>query len=247
MKINFKPDIFDISTKKQLNQEIWNGDVLNPIIRERLLDIANEFIESLEVIEDKDIEDIRFTGSLANYNYTSYSDIDLHVIIDFDKLSGEEKFLKSFFKSKKDLWNDQHNITIRGFDVELYVEDLKEKHVSTGVYSISKDKWIKKPSKIDQKIDKKAVLKKVERIVTTYKDLVKEGGTESKYRKLFKKIVDMRRAGLDKGGEYSVENLAFKILRRTGIIKNIVETFKELHDKILTLDEKKLLINDEEQ
>ena len=75
--------------------------------------------------------------------------------------------------------------------------------------------------------------------------MVEEGGTESSYKKLFKKIVDMRRAGLEKEGEYSIENLAFKILRRAGIIEKIVNTFKELHDKLLTLDERKLLIDDE--
>lgn len=242
MNIKLKSDLFDLSLKKKLNPEIWDGETLNILVRERLLKIAYDFIKDLEVIEQKDIEDIRFTGSLANYNYSSFSDIDLHVIVDFDKLSADQKFIELFFKNKKSLWNDEHNIKIKGFDVELYVENLKEKHFSTGVYSVLKDKWVKKPKPSDKQIDKKIVLKKVENIINQFKDLVEDGGTESKYNKLFKKIVDMRKAGLEKEGELSNENLAFKILRRAGVIDQIRSTFKDLHDKMLTLDEQKLLI-----
>jgi len=245
MKIKIKSDLFDLSIKKELNQSIWDGEKLNTLVRERLLKIADDFIEDLEIVEKEDIEDIRLTGSLANYNYTSYSDIDLHIIIDFQKLSADEKFIESFFKNKRTIWNNEHDITIKGFDVELYVEDDNEEHHSTGIYSVLNDEWYKKPKPTKKKIDKKAVFKKVEDIINRYKELVEEGGTESNYKKLFKKIVDMRRAGLEKEGEYSIENLAFKILRRAGIIEKIVNTFKELHDKLLTLDERKLLIDDE--
>jgi hypothetical protein len=245
MKIKIKSDLFDLSIKKELDQSIWDDEKLKPLVRDRLLKIASDFVEYLEVLDEDNIEDIRLTGSLANYNYTSYSDIDLHIIVDFDKLSADEKFIESFFKGKKTIWNDQHYITIKGYEVELYVENSSEEHHSSGIYSVLDNQWFKKPKRYDKKIDKKAVLKKVEDVVSRYKDLVEEGGTESKYKKLFKKIVDMRRSGLEKKGEFSIENLAFKILRRAGIIEKIVKTFKELHDRLLTLDEQKLLIDDE--
>jgi predicted nucleotidyltransferase len=245
MKIKVKSDLFDLSIKKELNQSIWDGEKLNMLVRERLLKIADDFIKDLEIVERDEVEDIRLTGSLANYNYTSYSDIDLHVIVDFQKLSADAKFIESFFKNKRTIWNEQHDITIKGFDVELYVEDDNEEHHSTGIYSVLNDQWFKKPKPTKKKIDKKAVLKKAKDITGRFKDLVEEGGTESTYRKLFKKIIDMRKAGLEKEGEYSVENLAFKILRRAGVIKKIVDTFKDLHDRLLTLDERRLLIYDE--
>jgi len=245
MKIKVKSDLFDLSIKKELNQSIWDGEKLNMLVRERLLKIADDFIKDLEIVERDEVEDIRLTGSLANYNYTSYSDIDLHVIVDFQKLSADAKFIESFFKNKRTIWNEQHDITIKGFDVELYVEDDNKEHHSTGIYSVLNDQWFKKPKPTKKKIDKKAVLKKAKDITGRFKDLVEEGGTESTYRKLFKKIIDMRKAGLEKEGEYSVENLAFKILRRAGVIKKIVDTFKDLHDRLLTLDERRLLIYDE--
>ena len=245
MKIKVKSDLFDLSIKKDLNHSIWDGEKLNMLVRERLLKIADDFVKDLEIVERDEVEDIRLTGSLANYNYTSYSDIDLHVIVDFQKLSADAKFIESFFKNKRTIWNEQHDITIKGFDVELYVEDDNEEHHSTGIYSVLNDQWFKKPKPTKKKIDKKAVLKKAKDITGRFKDLVEEGGTESTYRKLFKKIIDMRKAGLEKEGEYSVENLAFKILRRAGVIKKIVDTFKDLHDRLLTLDERRLLIYDE--
>ena len=245
MKIKIKSDLFDLSIKKELDQSIWDGESLNTLVRERLIKISEDFIEDLEIIESEDVIDIRLTGSLANYNYTSYSDVDLHIIIDFEKLSADTKFIESFFKNKRKIWNDEHDIKIKGYDVELYIEDDNEEHHSTGIYSVLNDEWYKKPTPTKKKINKKEVLKKVKDIVERYKTLVAEGGTESNYKKLFKKIIDMRRAGLEKEGEYSIENLAFKILRRAGIIKNIVNTFKRLHDKLLTLDEQKLLIYDE--
>lgn len=245
MKIKIKDDIFDISIKKNLQPLIWDGDSLDFSVRERLLKIAEDFIEFLEVIDFEDVEDIRLTGSLANYNYTSYSDVDLHVVVDFEKLPGDTKFIESFFKAKKTIWNSNHNILIKGFDVELYVEDANEQHYATGLYSVLKDKWIKKPKRLSVEVDKKSIMKKYEEVVKRFKHLVKKRATEEEYRALLKKIIDMRKSGLEKGGEYSVENLVFKFLRRANIINKIVDTFSTMYDKKLSLDERKLLIDDE--
>jgi len=137
MKIKVKDDLFDISIKKQLHPGIWDEESLNFAVREKLLDIAKDFIDYLEILDPEDVEDVRLTGSLANYNYTSYSDLDLHVVVDFEKLLGNNKFIESFFKAKKTVWNNKHDILIKGFDVELYVEDDGEVHHATGIYSVT--------------------------------------------------------------------------------------------------------------
>jgi|TARA_A100001515_G_scaffold144530_1_gene148894 hypothetical protein len=247
MKIRVKNDVFDVSVKKELHPDFWQkDDSLNFLIRDKLLKIAEDFINYLDILDPDDVEDIRFTGSLANYNYTSYSDVDLHIIVDFEKLAGDNKFIESFFKAKKNVWNNTHDVMIKGYEVELYVEDSGEKHVASGLYSVLKDVWIRKPKRFTGKIDKKNVLKKVVDITERLKELVGAGASEKEFRSLLKKIVDMRRGGLEKGGEYSVENLAFKLLRRTGTIKTIVDAFNNLYDKKLSLDEQKLLIDDED-
>ena len=40
------------------------------------------------------------TGSYANYNYTPYSDIDLHIIVDYDALTDVEDLPKEFFNAQ---------------------------------------------------------------------------------------------------------------------------------------------------
>ena len=246
MKIKVKDDLFDISIKKQLHPGVWDEESLNFVVREKLLEIAQDFIGHLEILDPEDIEDIRFTGSLANYNYTSYSDLDLHVVVDFENLLGDNKFIHSFFKAKKTVWNNKHDIRIKGFDVELYVEDSGEKHHATGIYSVLEDDWVKKPMRQSIKIDKKTIIKKYEDLVDRFKRLVKKRATEEDFRSLLKKIIEMRKGGLEEGGEYSTENIVFKLLRRSGIITKIVNAFSAMYDKKLSLDEQKLLIEDEE-
>ena len=55
MKIKIKSDLFDLSIKKELNQLIWDGDKLNILVRERLLKIADDFIEALVIVTGKQI------------------------------------------------------------------------------------------------------------------------------------------------------------------------------------------------
>jgi predicted nucleotidyltransferase len=64
-------------------------------IREPMLKIASNFIEGLPF--DVKIEDITLTGSLANYNWSSYSDVDLHIIVDFSKIDENYDLVKGFF------------------------------------------------------------------------------------------------------------------------------------------------------
>ena len=78
-----------------LEPEIWQEQNLNPEIAEALREIANDFIEGLEV--DVNLEDLTITGSLANYNWSKYSDVDLHLIVDFSKVDDDVKLVKSYF------------------------------------------------------------------------------------------------------------------------------------------------------
>ena len=68
--------------KEKLNDKIWNKDLtINQKVRKNLLQIAKDFIEFIK-IKNLKIIDIVLTGSIANYNWHSKSDIDLHIIID---------------------------------------------------------------------------------------------------------------------------------------------------------------------
>jgi hypothetical protein len=45
-------------------------------------------------------------------------------------------------------------------------------------------------------------------------------------------IGKLRKAGLDRAGEFSVENMVFKELRRDGTIEEIIDTLADLYSKI---------------
>ena len=195
------------------------------------------------------IDDIIFTGSLANYNWSQYSDVDLHVLMDFNEFDDKE-LIKKYFDAKKAVWNDNHDIKIKGYDVELYAQDKDEPHESTGIYSVMKDEWVKKPKPQDVKIDRETIKKKVKQFEGEYNRIL-ELYKEEKYeetRKALDKIKDKikkyRKAGLDKGGEMATENLVFKTMRRSGLMEKIYDLGLETTDKeytIETIDESKKL------
>lgn len=222
--------------KEELNPKLWNGKKLKKQVEKKLKLIADEFIDFLD-IKKLPVEDITITGSNANYNWTQHSDIDLHIIIDFKKLEPEcEDYTEDYFSDKKTIWNNNHDITIYNIPVELYVQDVNEKHVSSGVYSIKKSKWIVEPSKKVQKVDNASVKQKANDIKKQIDDIIKNKGSFEAAEKLKEKIQKLRKSGLDKGGEFSVENLAFKELRKSGYIDKLYEYSKKAKSTKLSLE-----------
>ena len=234
-------DLSGFQMQERLNPKVWDGEELKPEIRKNLLKIADDYFESLE-IPGVDIEDVTFTGSLANYNWSQYSDIDLHILIDYKEVPVEESLVQDFLRTKSSSWNQNHDVKIYGYDVELYVQDVSEEHVSSGVYSILKNKWLVKPEKKPIKIDNINVKLKSNRIMDDIDDLYDEMKKEKNYEeivskadKIKDKIKKMRQAGLDKAGEFSVENMVFKVLRRNGMLDRLSDIKTIAYDKLVSL------------
>ena len=198
-----------------LNPEIW-GDVesgdfdkikLKSDIRKHLLDIAKDFIDSFN-IETIEIEDVLFVGSLTNYNWSNYSDVDLHVLIDKSKLGADPVIADELFDAKKQNYNLKHDIKIKGYDVELYAQDVNETLDSKGKYSVLYNKWIDTPSIEDFEVDKVSVIKKVKEFNKMLGTLEKMEDSKDKLTKIdaFKeKIRKYRKNGLMSGGEFKIE------------------------------------------
>ena len=231
--------------KMDLNREFWGReDLLDQKIKEKLSQIAKDFMERSEV-SNVPIKDMTFTGSLANYNYSKYSDIDLHIIIDFDDVDENSELVKEFFDFKRALWNQNHKILIKGYEVEIYVQDVKEPHVSTGVYSVLDDKWLTKPDREETDIDYDNIKKKSKSLIDEIDDIerieeIDVGVLEKKLNKinrLKEKIRKFRKIGLETDGEYSIENLAFKVLRRNGYLKKLSDLKKNTYDEMMSLEE----------
>lgn len=223
--------------KDQLNPKIWENFKLDPDVREDLIKIAEDYFESLE-LEGAELKDIMFTGSLANFNWSKYSDFDLHLIFDFSQINEDRELVKKYLDSNRAMWNLQHDIKIKGYDVEIYSQDVDEEHTSSGEYSLMKGEWIKKPTKQDFEPDEKLIRKKSESIMDSVKDMerdFKEGieydELNERLKKVWKKIKDGRKAGLEREGEFSIENLVFKLLRRNGYIERILKLKGDAYDK----------------
>ena len=242
-----KEIVKSFESKEILSNQIFSEEKgkykMRDDIRKRLLEISDNFIESLTL--DFFIHDIILTGSLANYNWSQFSDVDLHILIDFDELGWKDKnstaihtIFKEFFDTKKNLWNEKHNIKIKGYDVEVYIQDVNEEHISSGVYSILHNTWIVEPKKDKPNIDDRMILEKGQEYAKKIDRLVKMGKTKdvtSEIEGLRKKIKEFRQSGLESGGEYSYENLTFKLLRRNGYIEKLLKLKTDITDKKLSI------------
>lgn len=223
-----------ITINKRLNPKIWSDSDLDPAIKGKLLEIAAAFEEFIGV--NLNVIDYTITGSNANYTWTDYSDLDLHLIV-----AGEiTDSARELFNAKKALWGEQHDITIKGLPVEVYVQGEDEPHHSTGVYSIAKDKWVTEPKKVKPTVDDMAVEAKKDAAIHDIETALLSKDL-NKLRTVKEKITKMRKAGLERAGEWSTENLVFKILRNLGLIDNVAEMIRELEDQELSLEQAKPL------
>lgn len=234
-----KQIVKSFETKDALSNQIFEESkghfVMRDEIKKRLIEISNDFIDSLGV--EFFIHDIVLTGSLANYNWSQYSDVDLHILIDFEESKYEMNILKEFFDAKKNVWNEKHDIKIKGYDVEIYVQDVSEEHISSGVYSILHNKWVVEPKKETPNIDDRKILEKGEEFGKKIDNLIRNPKevTMDKLEDLRKKIKEFRQSGLESGGEYSYENLTFKLLRRNGYIQKLLQLKTKLKDRKLSI------------
>jgi hypothetical protein len=227
---------------KELNPLFWIDNLFNERIREKLLTIAYEFYSSFGY--DAPIEDIVLTGSLANFNYNKFSDFDVHVIIDFTKIDKNVELVKKAIDGDRFMWNLRHNVTIKGYEVELYIQDITEPHIATGVFSLKNNKWIKKPMYNEPNVDEELVnfkyltyksgIDRLEEI--SNKDMSPETAAKNHlYASEFKsKIQKGRKDGLAQSGEFSVGNLIFKKLRNDGEIEKLINIIGKFYDKIYT-------------
>ena len=216
----------------ELNPKLWDNKSLKSDVSNKLKEIAKAFIDYLDINEDA-IEDIVITGSSAGYNYTPYSDLDLHLVVDYDKVHKDCPIVEGFLWSMKSQFNKDHDISIYGIPVELYAEQSGAGTVHNGLYSLMLNKWIDEPKKIVPPDNDAAVEAKYNEL----KEAADKIEDSEVAKELLNKIYTMRKAGLSNGGELSTENLAFKKLRNDGTIEKLKQMEKEQIDKELSLED----------
>lgn len=218
-----------VTVNKDLNPKLWTNGELDSEVKQHLVRIAQHFEQFVGI--DLPVKDLTITGSNANYTWTAVSDLDLHLIIP-GTATDEQREL---YTAKKALWSDQHDIRIRGLEVECYIQGEAEPHHSTGVYSLMRDQWVVEPKKIKPKVDDNAVNAKeqdLERLIT----LALQADELAQLERVKQRVTKMRKAGLERAGEWSTENLVFKSLRNQGLIDDVANRIRELVDQELSLE-----------
>lgn len=243
----------DLSSFKKKNRlaPIWNEQgELNPKIRLKLLDIADDFWNFVN-LKWVNPSGIILTGSICNFNWSHYSDIDLHLVVDFDEIDEKTEFVRDYLDAKKNEWNNEHeDLKILDYPVELYVQNLDEIPQSGGIYDLEENDWIKKPNADDIKsigLNKFSIKDKAANIMTIIDDMydalnstsdlhdIEQIGDDAKY--LWKKVKDMRKKSLETSGENGSGNIVYKILRRTNYLEKLWKLSTIVYDRSNSITE----------
>lgn len=223
----------NIAYNRELSPVAWDGDQLKIEVKVALLKAAKFFTDYLDIPNFRVI-DVVLTGSMANYNYTRFSDFDLHVVTRYSDLECDD-LAEAFYRAKKTIWNDRHDITIGGHDVELYVEDVEQPPVSSGMYSLLQDRWITKPEYNPPTINDRAINLKVSDLIKQIDVAVDRADDPEDIYRITDKLRKMRRSGLDTTGEFGVENLTFKVLRNLGYLDKLESEYNKQQDQEISI------------
>jgi len=218
---------------RRLNPHLWRRDRLRVPVRLKLLKTALAFYQFLE-LDNLVVKDIILTGSNAAYNYTALSDVDVHLIVDYTKTPCPDLAI-NFFTTKKTLWNQTYNVAIFGHPVELYVENLADPVTANGVFSILHNKWLKHPNRVPPTRDDSSVKQKAAAYADEIESLLAAQPSLKDINHLLVRLRTLRRNGLMTGGEFSVENLAYKLLRAQGFLQNVYDAKIRIRELSLSL------------
>jgi len=231
--------INEYETQSTLNPALWDGECLKKGLSYKFLRIAQAFYKFLDLPDNVQVLDVLLIGSNANYNWTDKSDIDLHVVINYQAVAKNLHLVKNLMMAKKSIWSNNYPLTYKGMDIELYAQDWNDRlHSSVGQYSLMKGKWLKKPSSDIVSIDDEVIDAKmaplqyeIERLEETDPKL------EYRIKHILDRLYKMRQTGLEAEGEYSIENLAFKKLRNKGLLARLKDLAKQIEFNQLKVEQ----------
>ena len=225
-----------LKSSETLNPNFWDGEKIKPDVWRALNRIAKEWADFANIPKSA-IKDVILTGGNANYNYTKYSDLDLHLVVDKDRIDCEG-LLDDYLQSKKQLWALTHDITIKGQPVELYAQDYKDPfRKCQGIYSLEDHKWLQKPTKYTIDRNHPEVVRKVKEWMDIIDGLIdSKSDDKDAFKNIKNRLKGMRAGAIEKGGEVAPENLVFKELRNRGYLDKMSTYLRNLEDTDLSLD-----------
>lgn len=236
---SFKAQITD--PQAVLCPAVWEEFALLPQVEGVLNTVAADFLDDLG-IEEITVADIVIVGSLAGYNYTSQSDLDLHILLPYSQFPGLPEIIAGFFDAKRKIWNELHAITVDSHEIEIYVEDsATSDNVSNGVYSLVNSTWVKIPAPeigeippLEEVSQKAADWKeRIDAALRTLEQGEDYAAVQVLIDGLWQEIYARRKAALAEQGLYGLDNLVFKALRNDGYIKALIDAKNKVYDLLV--------------
>ena len=227
-----KKMIESVELHNELNPLIWKNNELLPDVESKLLNIVSYFKDYCDV--PMRVVDAQIVGSNASFNYSKYSDLDLHLIVNFDIIDASNEVLQAAYNNEKTSFNKNYDVKIHGIDVEMYIQDIKTSTMSNGIYSLFKRRWIKFPKPIEYKSDYdfSDVISKWEE----KKNFAIKSGNSSKIENLINTAYLIRKNSLEVDGEFGQGNLLFKELRNAGILQELKDGLIKSKSNELSLE-----------
>lgn len=218
-----------------LNPALWQDDQLKPRVRERLLAFGRAWGDFAKIPESA-VRDVLMTGGNCNYNWSPWSDIDVHLLVDRASLGRDRGLVDDLLKAKKKLWSLEHHVTVEGYPIEPYAQDVGEPSpAGQGVYSLSRGAWVIHPELHAYDLDDPALAAKISHYAGLIDHLVDHGAPPDEFANLKRRIADMRKSGIARGGEFAPENLTFKALRNSGHLQKMTDYVRDHEDRSLSL------------
>jgi len=156
-----------------LPKDLWYEEdgtyKLKPEVRKEIIRIVKEVLDKHFVSPEKWLKGILIVSSAATQFYLPEIDLDVKIVVDFDKLLKEEELDVSDLEQNtirkailERIREDKYKIGVH--DVDFYVIDLSEVPSYTGkkadsAYDVLADEWIKQPHIVDvDKYDREKVI-----------------------------------------------------------------------------------------
>lgn len=223
-----------------LNPKIWKDNKLIDSVKDKIFEIVQQFVETCEI--PLHIVDVHIVGSQASYNYTDTSDLDVHLVCNFDLVDASKDVLQTAYNSIKTKFNSDYNISIKGIDVELYVEDIRSTIMSNGIYSLYNDSWVKIPKKLTY-IPQVDISKDLSEWTNKINNVLSSNNSEN-IESVIDALYIVRKNSLDIEGEYGQGNQLFKEIRGLGLLDKLKDAYKRSRSKELSLESFQRLTED---
>lgn len=230
-----------VKYNNKLEPHIWapNGD-MNTLVSNSLKMIAWGYIAYLQrvglPISDDMIFDIFVHGSTTNYYYNDFSDIDICIVADLNRLQAllPNVDLYILLKAMLGAWLRNYRIRVCGRGVDIEIVNAANPKYGPGAYkvgsaySILADKWIHEPIKLSRtelRNIRRSARKKYRMVCKMYRKIKHDKMASDFIETFLMRMMHDRKESYAQNSRQPItaETMAFRLVRQRGILRKLNE------------------------